>query len=138
MSNGRSGVNGLQSRVSTIASITNALKFFALALLIVEALIGMLAVQAPSEVLTLSYLGTIMFIFVVTMVVILVLKRPDALIAVKAKDLQTQIVTKVNKVGDLGKKKKVLLSSYSPDVLDIPAVDVPPLVSQSPPEPRGG
>lgn len=131
MSSSRSSSVGLDSRVSTIASITNALKFFALALLIVEALIGILAIQAPLHVLTLSYLGTTMFIFVVTMVVIHVLKKPEALLAARARELQREITQKVSKVGDLGRKKEVVQNSFSREDLNITPVEEPQIIKQS-------
>ena len=74
-----------------IGSIKNPLTFFALALLMVEALIDILSVNGSGIILTLSFLGTGMFVFVVSMVVLLLFKSPEALLAVKVSDLRRKV-----------------------------------------------
>lgn len=103
-----------ESRLSTITSITNPLKFFALSLLIVEAMIGILAIKTESdEMLILGYLAVFMFVLVVMMVVLLAFKKPDSLLAKNPAELihvLEEVVIKQKNLADLTEKKKKIIS----------------------------
>lgn len=88
--------SSLSSRVGTITSVNNTLKFFALALLIVEALIGILAVRSDDVELlqSLSLTATGMFVLVVVMVGLLAFYRPRSLLAQKPSDIPEMIKDK--------------------------------------------
>jgi hypothetical protein len=75
--------------VDTITAIDTPLRFFALALISVETIIGVLSFQKPTEAefMNLSYLATFIFIFVVSMVVLLVFRSPQNLLAARVSDL---------------------------------------------------
>lgn len=77
--------------VETIGSIKSSLKFFALALLIVESLVGLLAIHPSANISELSYLAVIMFVLVVMMVTLLAYKKPRSLLAEKASDFDAII-----------------------------------------------
>ncbi len=124
--------SSIASRASTIPQITNALKFFALALLIVEGLIAILAFQAPTEAITFAYLGTIMFVFVVAMVVLLVFKRARETLAVNPEQLTAQVREREEKKQDLEKKKDEVLTAYSPADLELVPSSEPAIAVQTP------
>lgn len=100
--NGDNDKKSLGSRATTLTSVTNTLKFFALALLIVEAIIGVLAATAEkTDILTLGYMATFMFIFVVVMVVILAFFRIEALLATTTAELISKLDATSQKVKNI-------------------------------------
>lgn len=93
----------LKNRATTLSEIDRPLKFFALALLIVEFLIGILSVNASSDLLSdLLLAGTLMFVLVVMMVVLLLFTIPEWLFPTNTKDALDIIREK-----KLEKKKKL-------------------------------
>ena len=79
----------LKEKYSDVVSkVAKPLHFFALALLIVEALIIILSSRASEQLMSnLLIAGAGMFVFVVTVVVIILFKRPWVLLAEKASEL---------------------------------------------------
>lgn len=89
---GENDKSSLSARFSTITSVSNPLKFFALALLIVEPIVGLLAATSNKEdIVIIAFLATFMFIFVVIMVVVLAFKRGDVLLAQRPSELGSMI-----------------------------------------------
>jgi len=82
----------MMGKSAVLAQISKPLHFFALALLIVESLIGLLSVNASSNLLQdLLYAGTGMFVLVVLMVVLLMFTKPKVLLAEKPSELVDEI-----------------------------------------------
>lgn len=94
------------SWTETIGTIKSSLKFFALALLMVEALIGLLAVHPSANIAELSYLAVIMFVLVVMMVTILTYKVPKNLIAETPADLDAIVSRISNRQKTIVQKQK--------------------------------
>jgi hypothetical protein len=81
-----------KNKFAAIADVTNPLKFFALALLIVEALIGILSVNASAELLEkILYAAVGMFVLVVMVVVWIAFKIPHVLLATTPSELNAKI-----------------------------------------------
>ena len=122
-------------RVSTLTAITNPLKFFALALLIVEAIIAILAVQENSKEImaTLAYLATFMFVLVVMMVVLIVFKAPDVLTATKPAELLKALKESRNKVDTMLETERIKeewIKSIADKMDEIPISTEPVTVKQ--------
>lgn len=135
---GASRARNLSSRVATLGAITNPLKFFALALLLVEALIGGLSLSSSSQLLILSVLTTGMFSLVVIAVVWLVARHPGALLAQKASDLSTVVTNYERVVRDLRafRAMRQLIGTVSArDIDELPSSKDPvPIVTAPPPK----
>lgn len=126
--------------VETITAVDTPLRFFTLALLIVESIIGILSVQLTQDAprLIMGYLGTFMFVLVVLMVVWLVFKSPESLLAKRASDLRdrakqlsehTRVVRDKEEVLDFAFKNTVSILTKEPEPL-------PTLVRAKPPPRR--
>ena len=128
-------------RVSTITAITNPLKFFALALLIVEAIIAILAIQEISTELmtTLAYLATFMFVLVVMMVVLIVFKAPDVLTATKPAELLKALRESRSKVEIMLETERIKeewvksIADEMDEIKEIPISTKPVMVKQKRP-----
>lgn len=84
--------NNSKNKFAAVADVTNPLKFFALALLIVEALIGILSVNASAELLEkILYAAVGMFVLVVMVVVWIAFKIPHVLLATTPSELNAKI-----------------------------------------------
>ena len=122
-------------RVSTLTAITNPLKFFALALLIVEAIIAILAVQEGSKeiISTLAYLATFMFVLVVMMVVLIVFKAPDVLTATKPAELLKALKESRNKIDTMLETERIKeewTMRMTDEIDEIPVSTKPVMVKQ--------
>ena len=126
-------------KVSTLTAITNPLKFFALALLIVEAIIAILAIQEVSTELmtTLAYLATFMFVLVVMMVVLIVFKAPDVLTATKPAELLKALKESRDKVDIILETERIKdewNKSIADKIDEIPISTKPVTVKQKRPD----
>jgi hypothetical protein len=113
---------------TTITAVDNPLKFFALCLLIVEALIAILAVKSE-DMLVLGLIGMSLFLFVVVMVVFMMMRYPAPLTAKAPNEL-------VNMAKNIEKKVRPLQNfveltkTISPDILAMKP-EANPKVTQS-------
>lgn len=134
--------SSLSARFTTITSVSNPLKFFALALLIVEPIVGLLAAVTPqNDIITIAFLATFMFIFVVIMVVILAFKKGDVLLAQRPSELGSMIdkvAKEQERLEQLRQKKQEFIGSGNlVDIINeaIPANQIPEILID---ESKGG
>lgn len=105
----------IKNRSTTLSEIDKPLKFFALALLIVEVLIGILSVNASAVLMSqLLLAGTSMFVLVVMMVVLLLFTRPEWLVITNSTDaLAILREKKLETKNKLKEQSSILLASFN-------------------------
>ena len=118
---------------NTISKVAKPLHFFALALLIVEALIMILSSRASEQLMSnLLIAGAGMFVFVVSVVVIILFTRPWVLLAEKASELlaftQKEILAttiKLNKsIPDIEYTQNKFTRAIETNPKDIPEISI--------------
>jgi len=132
--------DALNSRLNSISHISTPLKFFALALFIVETIIALIAYNektTPELMVTLSYLATFMFVLVVMMVVLLGFYREKLLIASDPSQLREVAVTVQEKQENLSQllqeKQEIInrLGGIPPLAIEAtPLENLPPVLTQ--------
>ena len=113
--------NSKESWPATITAVDNPLKFFALCLLIVEALIAILAIKS-TDMFTLSVIGTSLFVFVVVMVVFIMIRYPAPLTA-KAPN---ELISQFNKVEEKTKELIEIGKLHTKAISDLDLIDIVP------------
>ena len=129
--------NSKESWPSTITAVDNPLKFFALCLLIVEALIAILAIKS-TDMFTLSLIGTSLFVFVVVMVVFIMIRYPTPLTAEPPNELINQfnkVEQKTKELIEIGKLHEKAISDL--DLIEI-VPEAQPNITQANPSKSNG
>lgn len=129
--------NSKESWPATITAVDNPLKFFALCLLIVEALIAILAIKS-TDMFTLSLIGTSLFVFVVVMVVFIMIRYPAPLTAKAPNELVNQfnrVEQKTKELIEIGKLHEKAISDL--DLIEI-VPEAQPNITQANPSKSNG